>query len=408
MVSASAVDRVYEIRNHPMLDVLNKPDPYGYFTQKQLIGLIVSYADVVGSLNLIPEGNGWDWRKGKVGKTAPEYLWVVYPQYILAIRQADTPLIDHWQYFKERIPFENSLWFRNTISLRDAYGGAYSPTYAGDVYADQEDRYMAIFDQVLGLGPRPSLLLTAKDAMMPPGESERLRLEQDMNRKHAAGNAGNVMVADGAFDVTPMSYSPADLAGKEVSEYDRNNLACIFDQPPTFYVTDTNLANLQAARDEHARNGIEPRCEMIAGVLTNLVRQWDPRLFFRFDPAIAEDDEAQEKVISMRLASGRTTINQENQEDRWEPVEWGDEPWMPGTMKQPTMIRAEHEQGLATQQATIDQGEAAIKQGDKGLEHDGKRVEIEKKKAAQKPAGKAASLQWARDVMAEIERRAAG
>jgi hypothetical protein len=56
----------------------------------------------------------------------------------------------------------------------------------------------------------------------------------------------------------------------------------------------------------------------------------------------------------MRLASGRTTINQENEEERWPAVEWGKEPWLPGTVKQPSMITEAHQQGLEQGQAAIE------------------------------------------------------
>jgi hypothetical protein len=386
LVSPAAVDKVEEVRNHPILGLLDNPDGEHYFDRRQLLGLMVGYMDVVGSGLLVPDGNGWDWTTGRTGNGPPETLWVVYSQYAIPIRQPGDPRVDYFQYFRDRIPYANMLWFRQSISLRDPYGAAYSPLYAADIYQDQESRFIAIYDQILGLGPRPNMVVSAKDPLMPPGEPERKRFEQDLNRRQAAGNAGGAIVTTGAFDFTPVNYPPTDMGGKELAEYDRNCMCSIFGQPPTYYTTDTNLANLQAADEQFARNGVEPRCDCIAGILTGMVRKWDPRLFFKFDPAIQEDDESKEKVVTMRLASGRTTINQENEEDRWPAVAWGDEPWLPGTMKQPSMITEAHEQGMEQIQAGIKQGDAAVKQADKGLEHDGKRIEIEGKKAAQKPA----------------------
>jgi hypothetical protein len=246
-VSAAAVDQVYEVRTHPMLDVLDRPDPYGYFDRKSLIGFLVGSMDVVGSGYLVPDGGGWDYRTGVVGPGAPEFLWAVYSQYVIPVRQGGSPLIAFWQYFRERLPFENTLWFRQTTSLRDPYGAAFSPTYAGDMYQDQEGRFISYYDQIIG-GPRPNLVASAKDPLIPPGEAERRRHEQDLNRRHSGGNAGNAIVTNGAYDYTAINYPPTDSAGKDLSEYDRNCLASIFGQPPTFYTTDTNLANLQAVR----------------------------------------------------------------------------------------------------------------------------------------------------------------
>lgn len=413
-ISAAAVDRVYEIRNHPILDVLDKPDPYGYFDRCKLIGMLSAYMDVIGSAFLIPEGNGWDWtRPGDRKKGPPEVLWVVYPQYVIPVRYGSTPLINYWQYFRDYLPFEATLWFRQSISLRDAYGSAFSPTYAGDMYADQEGRFIAIYDQVLGLGPRPNLFATAKDPMMPPDETARKRLEQDMTRRHSGGNAGGILVNNGAWDFTPASYAPADMGGKELAEYDRECLATMFGVPPTFFTVNTNLANLQAADAQFARFAVEPMCKTICGTLTALVKQWDPRLYFEHDEVLDEDELAKAQVDKIYVDMGAITINQLNEEKKYPPVPWGDEPWLPQTLVQPSMAIEKHEQALETAKSGIMQGEAAVKQGDKGLEHDGKRIKIEEAKSKQ--MGKAdrekaarALLERAGSLMRTIEQELEG
>ena len=355
-ISAAAVDQIYEIRNHPLLDVLDNPDPYDNFTRRQLIALMVAYMDVVGGGFLVPEGRGWDWRNPDPGrkKGPPEFLWVTYAQFMIPFREAGSTQVRYWSYFRDKIGYQDSLWFRHALSLRDAYGSSYSPTVAGDVYADQEDRFCAVWDQVLALGPRPNVVASAKDPNMPPGESERERLKQDFNRSQAAGNAGGLWVSTGAFDFTPISYQPADLAAKEINEYNLHRIASLFGQPPTYYSVDTNVANLQAADEQHARNAVEPRCDVIAGKLTQMARKMDPRLTFKFDPAIQEDDEARARVIDMKIKSGLITINQANEEERYPAVPWGDEPWLPGTLAQPSLAMERHQQGIEQQKAGIE------------------------------------------------------
>lgn len=397
MVAPAAVDHVYEIRSHKMLDVLDRPDPDGYFDRKSLIGLMVASQDVLGSAHLVPDGNGWDWEKGTVGSNAPEFLWVMYTQYVIPMRFPGDPRIKYWTYFKDRIPFGSALWFRQTVSLRDPYGAAFSPTYAGDMYQDQEGKFIAYYDQIIG-GPRPNLVASPKDAMFPPNEDMRKRHEQDLNRRQAGPNSGNAIVTNGAYDYTAINYPPTDNAGRELSEYDRNCLAAIFGQPPTFYVTDTNLANLQAADEQHARFGVEPRCWSIAGRLTRFVQQFDKRLFFAFDEAIQEDSESKEKVITMRLTTGRTTINQENEEDRWPAVPWGDEPWLPSTLTQPSMMQAQHEQAMK-------QGEAGIKQTEAGIENDKKTTDFQ---TSEEPDEERSLVSRAKWLIGQIEGRKAG
>jgi hypothetical protein len=398
MVSGAAVDRVYEVRNHKMLDVLDRPDPDGIFDRKALIGFLTLSMDILGSAYLVPDGNGWDRATGARGTNAPECLWVLYSQYVYGLPRPSDPRVEYWQYFAERIPFASAIWFRQSVSLRQPYASGYSPAYAGDMYQDQEQRMVAIADQLLGMGPRPNVVVSSKDPMMPMGVDAKERLRADLNRKQAGPNAGGALVTDGSIEVTPINQPPADSSWKDLSEYDRNCLASIFGQPPTFYTTDTNLANLQAADEQHARFGVEPRGWAIAGKLTRFVQEFDPRLFFAFDDAIQEDSESKEKVISMRLASGRTVINQENEEDRWPPVKWGDEPWLPSTLKQPSMMQAEHEQGLATAKAGIEQGQAKAENESKLTKFQTTETDTEER----------ALVERARWLIGEIEGRRAG
>jgi len=408
-VSPSAVDQVYEVRDHPFLTTLDKPDPDGYFDRQQLIGLMVSYCDVVGHCELIPEGNGWDWRKPNPGriKGPPEALWVIYPQYVIPIRKPRTPLIDFFQYFQDRIPFSSAIWFRQNISLRDAYASSFSPTYASETYRLQEQEQVQILSQVLGLGPRQNLLVTNKDPAMPMGDPERKRLEQDLMRRHSKGNAGGVLVVNGSLEATPMSYSPADMAGKEMAEYDLYRMAAIFGQPATYYTVDTNINNLQAADEQHARKGVEPRLRMIEGPLNHLVKQWDERLFFKFDPALPEDEESHMKVVEMRLKNGLTTPNQENEESQWPAFPEGDEHWIDGTRKTMTMLLEEHATMQEQSKQAMESGETQDELAVDGHEHqktiDKAKLKIDAKKAQQKPAPKRSVEELAESVLLDIQ-----
>ena len=385
-VSTAAVDQVYEIRNHPVLDVLDEPDPYGTFTREKFIGVICSAMDVFGSAYIVPEGNGWDWTNPKARvKGPPDNLWVVYSQYIVPIRLGTSPIVDRFQYFASSLPLQSVLWFRHNHSLKDIYGSAFSPTSAGEPYRIQEQELVAVLSQQLGIAPRPSIIATAKDAMVGITPTQKLAFEQDLVRKFAAYGAGGIHVNDGAWEFTIPDYPKADIAAKEISQHDRDNLASIFGMPPTYFTVDTNLANLQAADVQFANANTGPRLKTIAGVFTRFVRMFDLRLFFAFDPPIPEDDEMREKVFSMRLASGRATINQVNEEEKYPPVDWGDEPWLPGTLVQPSMAMATHKLGLETGKKAMESGEQADEIAADGHEHqkkmDKEGLKIDAKKA---------------------------
>ena len=397
LISAGATDQVYEVRNHPVIDCLDKPDPYGYFNRTALLSLICRYNDTVGTAYLVPEGPGW--RGNKAPKGPPEYLWILYSQYVIPTRQGGTPLISFFQYFNERIPFEDCIWFRQTISLRDPYGSGYSPTYAGDMYSDLEDKWVSLQDQILGLGPMPRVVATAKDPLMAPGRDEAIALRQDMFRQQSGGRAGGIYVNTGAWDFTPMTYPPQDISGMQISEYDLYRLAAIYDQPATYYTVDTNLANLQAADKQHAEMGVEPRCKRIADTLTAFTRQFDPRLFWAFDPALPEDEVAKNQSKSIMYNAGVITGNEWIQEDKYEPKPYLNEPWIAGTLKQPSMLSEQHQQGMEQQKQQLESGwqadEMAPEQAKHQQQMDKEKLKLEK----QKLNGKADKRQRAMQAM---------
>ncbi len=53
-VAPNTVDDIYEVRNHPFLELLDNSDPYGYFDRKGLVALICAYCDVVGFAYVSP------------------------------------------------------------------------------------------------------------------------------------------------------------------------------------------------------------------------------------------------------------------------------------------------------------------------------------------------------------------
>jgi len=403
--SPSAVDQIYEIRDHPLIDSLDKPDPYGYFDRQKLIGYMVASCDIVGSCYIVPEGPGWRGEPGRKG--APEWMWVLYSQYVMPVRFPNSPMTNFFQYFNERIPYEDVIWFKQDISLRDPYGGGYSPTYAGDVYAAQEDRFITMAEQVLGIGPRPSLIASSKDATLPMSEDQALRLEADFERKQTAAYAGGILVNRGALEFEVPQYPNADPAGITLSEYDRNNLATLFGQPPVFYTTDRNLSVMEAAIEEHAMNGVEPRCKQIASTLTAIAKMCDPRLFWAFDSPVPENEERKQKVIDMQLKTGQATINEVNEEGKLSKKPYGDEPILPDNMLPLSLIIKAHEQAMETAKAGVKQGDAGLEQGDKKLEIEAQKAEQAEADSDMETSGeRAIALSISRELIA-LERKLA-
>ena len=337
---STRISDITEIRNHPFLYMLDNPDPNDDFDRTSLLKLIVLYMDVVGRAYFYPERPG-EWS----ANMPPRWFWPLYSQYVYPIRQSNNSVVGKYQYYSQTLYRDEVVYFGHSLSIKDPYGAAFSPLYAAVEYARLEDKFVSIQEQLLAMGPRPNLIGTPKDPNNVPGRDEKDRFEADLNRKHARSAQGGILLTTGAWDFMPMNYAPTDLAGLKIAEYDWQAICGAFGVPYEFFTTETNLSNQTAATEKHARHGVLPRCTTIANRLTKFVRRWDDNLFVAFDNPLKEDREREAKIIDMAVKNGTTTINQANADNGLPPVPWGDEPWLPNTMSQPSMI---HELNKAT------------------------------------------------------------
>jgi hypothetical protein len=344
------VDDIYEIRNHPFLDTLKTPDPRGIFDQDKLIKLIIVYQDIVGHAFLYPEGP-----EGR----PPQWLWPLFSQYVTPITTAGSPLPSTFSYFGEQLGWDQVVQFRHTLSLRNPYALGYSPAYAAIEYLRLEDRFVSVQEQLLAMGPRPNIIASVKDPNMPVGQNEKDRFEQDLNRKHARSAQGGVLVVNGSWDFTPVTYSPTDLSGLKVAEYDLERACGCFGVPIEFFTSDTNLANQRSAETKHAKKAVRPRCVSLDNRLTMMVRKYDPRLFFASDNCVPEDEEMKAKIQSIKITDGTLTVNQANVDTGIPPMPGFDEPWLPTNLAPASQLLEIHKAAVAMSQA----GAVGMKEG---------------------------------------------
>jgi len=361
-------ESVNEVADHPWLQAIVAANPD--FDQTALLKFTVLSLDITGNAFWVPD----DYKLG-----VPSALWPIHPQYVTPVRRAATIQVDAWQYFGQTYERNEILHFRH-VSLKDPYGSGYGPTEAAFEHARLHDSFTSVQGSLLEQGVRPSVIVSPKDANMPMTGAERARFESDINRKLSGGGSGRAWVTDGSIDVHPLTFPPSDLAALDISDNALQRFANCFGVPMSLLKTeDVNLANLEAGLKQHAQFAVEPRCVEIAGALTRFVhnygrklrgieekdRSWD-RLFFAFDDPSGEDQERKAKIFDLYLKNGTKTINEVRTELGDKPVAWGDEPWLPGTLIQPSTMQAredraatqaEHGMALADQLANQEQQE---------------------------------------------------
>jgi Phage portal protein len=354
--NVGGVEDVQEITQSVFLDALERPaiDPMtglSYFDRQTLIATLCRYIDTVGLAYLKPEDEFGDSLQSLASAgIPPSHWWPLQSQYVWPIRETNCALIKEFRYFTDYYPPGDLVYIRLRPSLRDPYGSGYAAAQAAWQYAGLEDKGISMWDQLLGTGARPNLLVSAKDPDKAAGEDERRRMAAELNTFHAGGRGGRAIVTNGAYDFTPLMYQGFDTGEMEVNNYNMERMYNCYGVPVAYASRESNLANLQAADKFHAKYGINPRAWCIASALTDLVKRYDSRLFWVFDNPIAEDELQEATIVDMQVKSGLISRNQATQDSPWPPDEMGDLRFMPNTMATPDMLVQAHEQQMATQQ----------------------------------------------------------
>jgi phage portal protein BeeE len=330
---ADAVDEVVE---HPFLTALDAPNEF--FDGNLLLNLICRQLDVIGSAYLFPERPA----RGD-GTPDPSYategmkIWGLQSQYVYPVKGQGSTVLDCYRYFSDTFAADALVRFRH-LSLRDPYLSGYSPLHACFEEIGLSDYYLAVVESFLKNDAQMSLVVSSKDPNQPIGEDERDRLERDIQARFGKGRQGKVWVTSGMIDVNPVAYPPTDLSGLELTRWMRMLAANCFGVPMSLLQSeDSNKAVSQEATNQHQYYAIAPRCAIVAAALTRqLARPVDDRLFFCFEDPVHRDEERDAKLFDMKVKNGTLTINEVRAEDGLDPVEWGDEPWFPSTMVQPS------------------------------------------------------------------------
>lgn len=316
-VHIGGAEDIEEIVEHPYVEGMHCPCPF--FDGPQFLVYLATCLDAIGSAYFVPVRPGPTW--------ASSEWWPLQAQYVLPVKGAGDRILDHYAFFGQRLEPDDVVRLRN-ISLRDPYLSAYSPLHACFEQLGLVNHYTAVLEGILKTGGRPSGVMTPADPAMPVGEPERQRVEREVNSGRFSGpRSGYIAVTSGAYKWTPFDYPPIDLGGLELTKNQRLTAANCFDVPISLLQTeDSNRAVAEAGNYQHQRNAVEPRCVTIAGGLTAMARQVDPRLFFAFDNPVEADEERRAKIFDMGLKNGTATVNEVRAEQGLPPVEGGDEP----------------------------------------------------------------------------------
>src|SRR5262249_30783265 len=138
----------------------------------------------------------------------------------------------------------------------DPYGPGMSPLRAAIESITQASAYGAFRASVWDNHALPGAIVSPKDQLSP---AEADRIEESWDQKFRRGDQGRSLVAESGLEVSVLRSQLGDLAVLAEQRATKDQIANAFGVPLPYLVRETNLANLQAARQLHAALAIEPR-----------------------------------------------------------------------------------------------------------------------------------------------------
>jgi HK97 family phage portal protein len=323
-----SAERIEEVADHPLLDLLAQVNP----THNAF--------DLWEMTTLSQEVHGvayWLLEFGPLG--TPIAIWPVPAHQITPFREGNSPhLVDVYVFRggneERRFSPDQILAFRYP-DPRDPYLGGLSPLRACFEQVQLTSELAAFKQAKFHNHALPDAIISAEDIL---GEEERDRLEHVWNARLRQGGAGRVIVSGSALRVQMLEHSMGDLAALADLRATKEDICNAFAVPLSYLTAQTNLANLQAAEQQHLAQAIRPRLRRRDEKLNEqLVPLFDPtgRLFVASDEPAPGNRDLRLRECEMHLRQGVVTINEVRSEQGRPPVPWGDRPWLPGGWAQP-------------------------------------------------------------------------
>lgn len=185
---------------------------------------------------------------------------------------------------------------------------------------------------------RPDAMITPKGFDGIVGDEERKAFERQLLNKFKRGGAGGLFVAAEALDYTPLAFTSKDaelLARKKVT---KNDIANAFSVPLALLESENiNRATLEAAMFQHGFYAIKPRIKVFQETLNEFYfPMFGRELKIKFENPVPIDREREAKLETDDLKNAVITINEVREKRGLEAVSWGDEPYIPVNLIQPS------------------------------------------------------------------------
>ena len=286
-----------EIHEHPVLDLINKVNPY--MTKHDLFNATQTYKDLDGNCYWFLAREDRADGKGEVKE-----IYILRPDRVQIITDKENPLLIKGYAYKQSnsapIVFEPTeiIHHKNfnpngNHPLPSKGMGVVEAAYSS-VFTDGQMRvYNAAFFKN---SARPDgMLIPSGDSAMSP--EEYTRLKEEWNEEHQGSeNASKIAILQGGLKWQDISRSQNDMQFIDQKRFNRDEIMAIFRVPKTLVgiTEDVNRANADAAIYVFSLKTIKPLMQAIVDTLNEflLPNFGDDRLRFEFKSPVPDDRDA--------------------------------------------------------------------------------------------------------------------
>lgn len=326
----AGISEPVEISSHPLLDLLNKPNPMQ--GQSSFFESLIAYYLIAG--------NSYIESVGTSPTSAPTELWSIRPDRVRIIPgQYGLPQAYEFKSTTKTILFpvdqvtgESQILHLKTFHPTDNWYGM-SAIESALYSIDQHNESGKWNTSLLQNMATPSGVITVTQdgsnpmGVLPDTQFENVK-DQIKERLEGSKNAGRVLLLEGGMDWKQMGLTPKEMDWIEGRKMASRDIALAFGVPPIILNIpgDSTFNNYREARLSLYEDTILPLLDMIKFELNSwLVPRFGDNIFLNYDvDSITALDTKRSEKFTQISGAGFLTTNEKRIALGYEPIEGGD------------------------------------------------------------------------------------
>ena len=325
VVGVAGREKIQEVKDHQLLDLLSKVNPHN--TRTELMSDTITYLKLLGNAY---------WLKVRSARSnKPVEIWSLRPDWVKIISDPDK-IIKNYEYTlpngsKQLFEPEDIIHFKTT-NPRSALLGLPVIKSAMDIVRSSvfASRWNTKFFYNYA---RPDALLVSKTKISQEGKDE---LRKQWNTEYGGiEGAHKLGILEGEVEYKPLNSTMRDMDFVNLTNTTRDQILAAFGVPKTLlgFTEDVNRATAESAVYVFLSEVVEPEMRRIADKLNEfLVPEFGDNLYLTFEDPTPENRKATSEEYTSALTSNWLVINEVRDKEGLPPIDGGWDFYLPISM----------------------------------------------------------------------------